>query len=209
MSSTTVDVARLVRQIPTQYPFVLVDRVLEHDPAGRLVAVKNVTGTEEYFEGHFPQQPVMPGVLIMESLAQAAGIWLLHDAPDPSRLEVHVVGIDGAKFRRPVVPGDQLRLEVQVLRRRRGLCRVRGEVTMGGHRVAEATLLLQLTDVPAPEIDPTARVAAGALMGPGVRVGPYCVVGPRVRLGARTVLESHVVIDGDTTIGADNHLYPF
>jgi len=209
MSTTTVDVARLVRQIPTQYPFVLVDRVLEHDPSGRLVAVKNVTGTEEYFEGHFPQQPVMPGVLIMESLAQAAGIWLLHDAPDPSRLEVHVVGIDGAKFRRPVVPGDQLRLEVQVLRRRRGLCRVRGEVKTGEHRVAEATLLLQLTDVPAPEIDPTARVAAGAVLGTGVRVGPYCVVGPLVRIGARTVLESHVVIDGDTTLGADNHLYPF
>jgi UDP-N-acetylglucosamine acyltransferase len=209
MSSTPVDVARLVRQIPTQYPFVLVDRVLEHHASGRLVAVKNVTGTEEYFEGHFPQQPVMPGVLIMESLAQAAGIWLLHDAPDPSRLEVHVVGIDGAKFRRPVVPGDQLRLEVQVLRRRRGLCRVRGEVTMGEHRVAEATLLLQLTDVPAPEVDPTARVAAGAVLGTGVRVGPYCVVGPQVRLGARTVLESHVVIDGDTTLGADNHLYPF
>ena len=84
MSTTPVDVARLVRQIPTQYPFVLVDRVLEHDPKGRLVAVKNVTGSEEYFEGHFPQQPVMPGVLIMESLAQAAGIWLLHDAPDPA-----------------------------------------------------------------------------------------------------------------------------
>jgi UDP-N-acetylglucosamine acyltransferase len=209
MSTTPVDVARLVRQIPTQYPFVLVDRVLEHHASGRLVAVKNVTGTEEYFEGHFPQQPVMPGVLIMESLAQAAGIWLLHDAPDPSRLEVHVVGIDGAKFRRPVVPGDQLRLEVQVLRRRRGLCRVRGEVKSGEHRVAEATLLLQLTEVPAPDVDPTARVAAGAVLGTGVRVGPYCVVGPRVRLGARTVLESHVVIDGDTTIGADNHLYPF
>jgi UDP-N-acetylglucosamine acyltransferase len=173
------------------------------------VAVKNVTGTEEYFEGHFPQQPVMPGVLIMESLAQAAGIWLLHDAPDPGRLEVHVVGIDGAKFRRPVVPGDQLRLTVQVLRRRRGLCRVRGEVTTGEHRVAEATLLLQLTDVPPPEVDPSARVAAGAVLGAGVRIGPYCVVGPQVRLGAGTVLESHVVIDGDTTIGTDNHFYPF
>ena len=96
-----------------------------------------------------------------------------------------------------------------MLRRRRGLCRVRGEVKSGEHRVAEATLLLQLTDVPAPEVDPTARVAAGAVLGTGVRVGPYCVVGPLVRIGARTVLESHVVIDGDTTIGADNHLYPF
>ncbi len=207
--STAVDIARLIRQIPSQYPFVLVDRVVEHDPSGRLVAVKNVTGSEEFFEGHFPDVPVMPGVLIMECLAQAAGIWLLHDAPDPGRLEVHVVGIDGAKFRRPVVPGDQLRLEVTVQRRRRGLCRVRGEVKTGEHRVAEATLLLKLTDVPPPDVDPTARVAAGAVLGAGVTVGPYCVVGPQVRIGPRTVLHSHVVIDGDTTIGADNQFYPF
>src|SRR6185436_5532856 len=110
-----VDIARLIRQIPSQYPFVLVDRVLEHDPGGRLLALKNVTGSEQFFEGHFPGAPVMPGVLIMESLAQAAGIWLLHEAPDPGRLEVHVVGIDDAKFRRPALPGDQLRLEVQLV----------------------------------------------------------------------------------------------
>jgi len=105
------EIGRLVRQIPSQYPFVLVDRILEHDPAGRLVAAKSVTGSEDFFEGHFPGQPVMPGVLLMESLAQAAGIWLLKAAPDPRRVEIRVVGIDEAKFRRPVVPGDQLRLE--------------------------------------------------------------------------------------------------
>jgi UDP-N-acetylglucosamine acyltransferase len=204
-----VDIAGLIRQIPTQYPFVLVDRVLEHDPGGRLVALKNVTGSEEFFEGHFPQEPVMPGVLLMESLAQAAGIWLLHDAPDPSRLEVHVVGIDGAKFRRPAVPGDQLRLEVEVLHRRGSLCRVRGEVKAGEHRVAEARLLLRVATLPAPEVDPSARVATGAVLGPGVRIGPYCIVGPGVQLGARTVLDSHVVIEGDTVLGADNHLHPF
>jgi UDP-N-acetylglucosamine acyltransferase len=204
-----IDIGRLIRQIPTQYPFVLVDRVLEHDPHGRLVALKNVTGSEEFFEGHFPQAPVMPGVLLMESLAQAAGIWILKDAPDPSRLEVHVVGIDDAKFRRPAVPGDQLRLEVQVLHRRGPLCRVRGEVKAGEHRVAEARLLLRVATLPAPEVDPTARVAPGAILGPGVRIGPYCIVGPEVRLGARTVLDSHVVVEGDTLLGADNHLHPF
>src|SRR6187399_1911853 len=115
MNATSIDIAGLIRQIPTQYPFVLVDRVVEHDPEGRLVAIKNVTGSEEFFEGHFPGEPVMPGVLIMESLAQAAGIWLLQKAEDPQRVEVHVVGIDDAKFRRPVVPGDTLQLEVKVL----------------------------------------------------------------------------------------------
>jgi UDP-N-acetylglucosamine acyltransferase len=206
---TSIDIAGLVRQIPTQYPFVLVDRVVEHDPGGRLVAIKNVTGSEEFFEGHFPGAPVMPGVLLMESLAQAAGIWLLKNAPDPRGLEVHVVGIDQAKFRRPAVPGDQLRLEITVLRRRGPLCRVRGEVRSGESRVAEANLLLRVASLEPPEVDPTARVSPAAVLGPGVKVGPYSVVGAGVRIGAGTVLASHVVVDGDTEIGAENRLYPF
>jgi UDP-N-acetylglucosamine acyltransferase len=204
-----IDVAGLVRQIPTQYPFVLVDRVVEHDPGGRLVAIKNVTGSEEFFEGHFPGAPVMPGVLLMESLAQAAGIWLLKNATDPRGLEVHVVGIDQAKFRRPAVPGDQLRLEITVLRRRGPLCRVRGEVRSGENRVAEANLLLRVAALPTPAVDPTARVASSAVLGAGVKVGPYSVVGAGVRIGAASVLASHVVIDGDTEIGAENRFYPF
>jgi UDP-N-acetylglucosamine acyltransferase len=209
VTDNNIDVARLVRQIPTQYPFVMIDRVLEYDPAGRLVAVKNVTGSEDFFEGHFPGQPVMPGVLLMESLAQAAGVWLLKESGDPSRLEVHVVGIDGAKFRRPVVPGDQLRLEIQVQKRRQRLCRVRGEVRCGDQRVAEANLLLQLIGLPQADVDPSARVAAGAKLGPGVTVGPYAVIGPRVVIGARTVVDAHAVIDGDTVLGEGNHVFPF
>jgi UDP-N-acetylglucosamine acyltransferase len=209
MPTSTIDIGRLIRQIPSQYPFVLVDRVVEHDPLRGLVALKNVTGSEEFFAGHFPGAPVMPGVLLMEGLAQAAGIWLLKNAADPSRLEVHVVGIDDAKFRRPVVPGDQLRLQVEVLRQRGGLCRVRGEVRVGQHKAAEAKLLLQSVRLPGSSVDQTARVAPGAVLGDGVRIGPYCVVGPRVRLGAGTVLDSHVVIDGDTDIGEGNRFFPF
>lgn len=205
----TIDVGRLIRQIPSQYPFVLVDRIVEHDPGSGLRASKSVTGSEEFFEGHFPGAPVMPGVLIMESLAQAAGIWLLNQAADPGLAEVHVVGIDEAKFRRPVVPGDRLDLDVRVLHRRGELCRFRGEVRCGDQRVAEARLLLRAVDLPRPEIDPTARVDPGARLGPGVRVGPYCVVGPEVSLGAGTLLEAHVVVGGFTTLGADNRLYPF
>src|SRR5574341_1379130 len=209
MTVSSIDIPRLIRQIPTQYPFVLVDRVLEHDPSGRLVAVKNVTGSEEFFEGHFPGAPVMPGVLLMESLAQTAGIWLLKDAGDPGQLEVHVVGIDDAKFRRPALPGDQLRIEVEVLHRRGNLYRVRGEVRAGEHRVAEARPLLRTVPVPLPDVDPTARVAQAAVLAPRVRIGPYCVVGPEVQIGAGTILHSHVVIEGDTTLGANNQIYPF
>jgi UDP-N-acetylglucosamine acyltransferase len=206
---TTGEIGRLVRQIPTQYPFVLVDRILEHDPGGRLVASKNVTGSEDFFVGHFPGQPVMPGVLILESLAQAAGIWLLKAAPDPRALEIRVVGFDDTKFRRPVVPGDQLRLEVQLERRRGELARFRGDVRVGEARAAEARLLLQVATLAAPAIDPLARVSPRARLEPGVSVGPFCVVGPGVGLGRGSVLESHVVIEGHTEIGEHNRFFPF
>jgi UDP-N-acetylglucosamine acyltransferase len=205
----TGEIGRLVRQIPTHYPFVLVDRILEHDAGGRLVATKNVTGSEDFFAGHFPAQPVMPGVLILESLAQAAGIWLLKTAPDPRAVEIRVVGFDDTKFRRPVVPGDQLRLEVQLVHRRGELVSFRGDVRVGDARAAEARLLLQVATLPVPEVDPLARVAPGALLEPGVRVGPFSVVGPRVALGRGTVLESHVVIDGHTRVGERNRFFPF
>ncbi len=203
------EIGRLVRRIPTQYPFVLVDRILEHDAEGRLVATKSVSGAEDFFVGHFPGQPVMPGVLLLESLAQAAGIWLLKAERDPSRVEIRVVGIDQAKFRRPVVPGDTLRLEVELVNRRSDLRRFRGEVTVGDARAAEARLLLQVAALPPPVVDPLARVAPGADLGPGVRVGPFCVVGSQVHLGRGTVLESHVVIDGDTRVGEGNRFFPF
>jgi UDP-N-acetylglucosamine acyltransferase len=203
------EIGRLVRQIPTQYPFVLVDRILEHDPAGRLLAVKNVTGAEDFFAGHFPSQPVMPGVLILEALAQAAGIWLLKAAPDPRWVEIRVVGFDEAKFRRPVVPGDQLRLEVRLVHRRGDLVRFQGDVRVGEARAAEARLLLQVATLLPPDVDPLARVAPGALLEPGVRVGPFCVVGAGVRIGRHTTLESHVVIDGDTRVGEGNRFFPF
>jgi UDP-N-acetylglucosamine acyltransferase len=203
-----IDIGRLIRQIPSQYPFVLVDRVLEHDPSGRLLALKNVTGSEEFFQGHFPGQPVMPGVLLMESLAQAAGLWLLHGSADATRLEVHLVGIDEAKFRRPVVPGDQLQLEVQVLHRRGSLCRVRGDVRSGPHRVAEARLLLQVRRL-AQTIHQTSIVSPSARLAPGVHVGAYSVIGPGVEIGEGTIVHDHVVIDGATRIGRDNQLFPF
>jgi UDP-N-acetylglucosamine acyltransferase len=203
------EIGRLVRQLPTQYPFVLVDRIVEHDRSGRLVATKNVTGSEDFFAGHFPGQPVMPGVLILESLAQAAGIWLLKAAPDPRAVEIRVVGFDETKFRRPVVPGDQLRLEVRLVHRRGDLVRFHGEVRVGEARAAEARLLLQVATLPPPDVDPLARVASGASLEPGVRVGPFCVVGAEVRLGRGTVLDSHVVIDGDTRIGERNRFFPF
>ena len=142
------EIGRLVRQLPTQYPFVLVDRIVEHDPGGRLVAAKNVTGAEDFFAGHFPSQPVMPGVLLLECLAQAAGIWLLKTARDPRSVEIRVVGFDETKFRRPVVPGDQLLLEVEMVSIKSRISKCRATAKVGGALCAEAELLSSIIERP-------------------------------------------------------------
>jgi UDP-N-acetylglucosamine acyltransferase len=203
-----MEVGGLARRLPTRYPFVLVDRITHFDPARGLKAFKAVTGAEEFFEGHFPGAPVMPGVLLMESLAQAAGIWLLQST-DPTRSEVLVVGIDNAKFRRPVTPGDRLDLEISLIHRRGDLFRIKGEIKVGDQRVAEARLLLSVSHLRPPEVHETAIVADGAALGEGVRIGPYAVIGADVVLGANTIVEAHAVIDGDTRIGVSNHVFPF
>ena len=203
-----MEVGGLARRLPTRYPFVLVDRITHFDPLTGLKALKTVTGAEEFFEGHFPGTPVMPGVLLMESLSQAAGIWLLQST-DPTRSEVLVVGIDDAKFRRPVTPGDRLDLEISLIHRRGDLFRIKGEIRVGDQRVAEARLLLAVSHLRPPEVDETARVAKGAKLAPGVRVGAYAVIGAEVVLGPRTVIEAHAVIEGDTHLGEGNHVFPF
>lgn len=203
-----MEVGGLARRLPTRYPFVLVDRITHFDPERGLRALKTVTGAEEFFEGHFPGAPVMPGVLLMESLAQAAGIWLLQST-DPTRTEVQVVGIDNAKFRRPVTPGDRLDLDVSLIQKRGQLFRLRGEIRVGEQKVAEARLLLSVSRLRPPQVHETAIVSEGARIGAGVTVGPYAVIGPNVVIGANTQVGAHVVIDGDTEIGEGNRFFPF
>ncbi|NWG13325.1 MAG: 3-hydroxyacyl-ACP dehydratase FabZ [Acidobacteria bacterium] len=132
--------------IPHRYPFLLVDRILETDGWTRAVALKNVTINEHFFQGHFPEHPVMPGVLIVEALAQVGVILLfLRDEDRHSKL-VYFSGIDNCRFRQPVVPGDQLRLEVGVLRRRGRYFKMRGKAFVGSTLVAEADLSCAVVD---------------------------------------------------------------
>jgi beta-hydroxyacyl-ACP dehydratase FabZ len=126
--------------LPHRYPFLLVDRVERLDPGVRILAVKNVTVNEPFFVGHFPQRPVMPGVLIIEALAQAAGILLLHDREDRKSRLVYLTAVEKARFRRPVVPGDQLHLDIEILQARRNYSKVRAEGLVDGSVVAEALL---------------------------------------------------------------------
>jgi beta-hydroxyacyl-ACP dehydratase FabZ len=131
------DVRWIMGLLPHRYPFLLVDRILELDST-RVVAVKNVTVNEEFFVGHFPGQPVMPGVLIVEALAQAGGVLLLHERSPEERALFYLAGVERARFRRPVVPGDQLRLEVDLLQGRPRFAKLSGRALVDGAVAAEA-----------------------------------------------------------------------
>jgi len=142
-------IAEIMRILPHRYPFLLVDRVLEVDPDRRIVALKNVTINEPFFNGHFPSTPVMPGVLTIESMAQAGAILgLLEKNADLGKALVYFMGIDEAKFRRPIVPGDQMRIVVDVIRRKAVVWKMKGEVYVGSELAAEAILLSSIGQQP-------------------------------------------------------------
>lgn len=132
--------------IPHRYPFLLVDAITELEPGKRIVGLKNVTVNEHFFSGHFPGTPVMPGVLIIEAIAQVAAVLVLRQIPDREKKLVYFSGIDKARFRRPVIPGDRLELVVEVLRLKPRLGKLRGEAFVKGTRVAEAEILSTIVD---------------------------------------------------------------
>jgi beta-hydroxyacyl-ACP dehydratase FabZ len=148
-----LDINEIRQILPHRYPMLLVDRVLELE-AERIVGIKNVTANEPFFNGHFPDFPVMPGVLIVEAMAQTAGILVLKSIPDRDRKLVLLVSIEGARFRKPVVPGDQLRIEMTLLKRKVSVAKMSGRATVDGVVVAEAEVMCKLADkeeaVPAP-----------------------------------------------------------
>jgi len=140
----TFDIQEILGFLPHRYPFLLIDRIVEFEPTKRLVAIKNVTINEPFFQGHFPGYPIMPGVLIVEAMAQAGGIIVMHETPDRDSKLVVFTGIERAKFRRPVTPGDQLRIEVEVLSFRPRAGRIEGRATVDGKLACEATLTCQV-----------------------------------------------------------------
>jgi 3-hydroxyacyl-[acyl-carrier-protein] dehydratase len=143
---TTLDINEIMRILPHRYPFLLIDRVIDLRRRERIVAIKNVTMNEPFFSGHFPGAPVMPGVLIVEAIAQAGGALLLTEVKDRDHKLMFFTGIERARFRRPVVPGDQLRLEIEVKAWRGNAVRMEGRAFVGDKRAAEATVTCRLVD---------------------------------------------------------------
>jgi UDP-N-acetylglucosamine acyltransferase len=201
-----IDIPAVLERLSYRYPSVLVDAIDAYEPGRRIVAVKNVTVNEEPFQGHFPGAPMLPGVLMIETLSQAAAILLLQEeAHGGERLFLR--GVDNAKFRRQVVPGDRLELEVTLDRQRTGLVRAAGVARVAGQVVAEMDLLLGRHAADA-DIHPSAIVHPGATIGDGTVVGPHAVIGDQVRIGKNCRIGASAIIDGWTDIGDDCEIFP-
>ncbi|HEU4400907.1 MAG TPA: 3-hydroxyacyl-ACP dehydratase FabZ [Candidatus Polarisedimenticolia bacterium] len=145
-ADTILDIRGILEILPHRYPFLLVDRIVAIEEGKRAVGIKNVTFNEPFFQGHFPGNPIMPGVLIVEAMAQVGAVLLLRGVPDRHRKLVYFAGIDRAKFRRPVIPGDRVRFDVTVLKLRSRSARLRGEAYVDGSLVAEAELFSSMVE---------------------------------------------------------------
>jgi 3-hydroxyacyl-[acyl-carrier-protein] dehydratase len=138
----------IMKILPHRYPMLLVDRIVEIDAGKRIVGIKNVSANEQFFQGHFPGAPVMPGVLIVEAMAQCAAVLILRDIPNREEKLFLFGGVDKARFRKPVIPGDQIRLECEILQRRSNSVKIHGTATVNGEVVAEAEMLSVMVERP-------------------------------------------------------------
>ncbi len=144
--SIVLDTLEIQKVLPHRYPFLLVDRIVDLVPMERVVGIKNVTMNEPFFQGHFPGNPIMPGVLILEAMAQTGGFLLLNTENDPSGKLIYFTGINKVKFRKPVVPGDQLRFEIEFLKLKRNICKMKGLAFVEDKMVCEAELTAAVVD---------------------------------------------------------------
>lgn len=145
-SGAPIGIEGIMKSLPHRYPFLLIDRVLEIEPMKRVIALKNVTINEPFFQGHYPDYPIMPGVLIIECMAQAAGLLLMDEAADRPARAILFMAVDKARLRKPVVPGDQIELEAEMIRFRSGVAKVRAVARVDDQVVAEAELMAKVMD---------------------------------------------------------------
>jgi UDP-N-acetylglucosamine acyltransferase len=225
----SIDIQSSLNRLCYRYPSPLVDAITEHEPGRRITAVKNVTVNEDFFQGHFPGSPLMPGVLMIETLAQVATILLVHAPDGPAVSNTWLRGVDNAKFRLPVVPGDRLTLEVTLGARRGPMARAKAVARINGGVAAEAELVIGVESTSAlratadkstsavratvdtgaaADVHPTAIVHPAAKIGAGTIIGPYVTIGEHVTIGRDNRIGASCVIDGVTVIGDGNEIFP-
>lgn len=202
-----MNIAPFLERQRYRFPAVLVDTVSPID-GGHVRAVKAVSVGEDFVQGHFPGVPLMPGVLMLEALAQVSSALLLSQPGVPAAARVELRGVDDVKFRRPVVPGDLMTVDVRLGRRRGPIAHLHAMGTVDGSAVIEARLVMAMT-TDEPLIDSTASVHPTAVVGAGTVVGAHAVVGAHVVLGRRVIVGASAVIEGDTVIGDGSHIFPF
>ena len=208
-----IPILETLERLCYRYPSALVDAVTDYEPGKRMVAVKNVTVNEDYFQGHFPGTPLLPAVLMIETLAQVATMLLVYQSNGIPEGRVYLRGVDNAKFRRQVVPGDRLRLEVTLGPRRSTLARAHGSptsTTASWPRRSCCWGCCRMRDrrrsaASAPM--PSAIVHPGAHIGAGTVIGPHAVIGEHVRIGRNCRIGASTVIDGNTEIGDENEIF--
>jgi UDP-N-acetylglucosamine acyltransferase len=221
-----LDVKQIQEILPHRYPFLMVDRVIELEPGKRAVAIKNVTRNEEIFNGHFPGEPIFPGVLMVEAMAQVGGIVMLTASPENRGKLAFFAAIDNVRFRKPVVPGDQLRFEVEILKLKGPVAKMSGKGTVDGQLVVEGEFMFSLVNadkkpaasstpenhspstvaVSSSELHPTAQIHPQAKLGTGVKIGPYAIIGEKVVLGDQVEVDAHAVIK-HARIGNGAHVH--
>jgi beta-hydroxyacyl-ACP dehydratase FabZ len=143
-----IDIQGIMDLLPHRYPILLVDRVLDYEKGQWIRGIKNITMGDPIFQGHFPKQPVYPGVLIVEAMAQTGGCLIMQEFEDRAKKVIYFMAIDGVKFRKPVVPGDQLVMEIKVVHNKGKICKMRGEAYVDGQKAAEAEFMSMLVDLP-------------------------------------------------------------
>ncbi len=143
----TLDIQGIMDLLPHRYPILLVDRILDYEPGKWIRGVKNITITDPIFLGHFPQKAIFPGVLIVEAMAQTGGCLVLKDLPEKKNILIYFMSIDKVKFRKPVVPGDQMVMHLEIVSHKGRICKLRGVATVDGQKVAEAELMSMMVDV--------------------------------------------------------------
>lgn len=202
-----MNISQILSILPYKYPFLLIDKVLDFEADTRIVALKNVSANEPYFQGHFPDNPVMPGVLIIESITQAASLLLLKNSEHAGRLP-QLTSIEKTILKKPVYPGDQLRLEVEITNIDDRNVTLNGKALVDGRMICDTIFTFTLAQRPSkPQIHKTAYVDPSAVLGKNVVIGPNAIIGEHVYIGDNTIIEANTFLEKWTRIGDDCHIH--